>query len=186
MYRFTELVLDYTKEELDAWKQGDKSIIPIWSSIPNEVFNQPNYHFGEYFVLKYFSDRGWFGFVNYAIGEWEPDNKKYYEGRKAIEEKVDPQRLAHFREIRRGFTGGEPDVFIFKVTGEMRFIEVKKGTDRVSEKQLQCLAQIKGILKADIDIVYLKEKTKSYSPRTYELDTENFSGKLIATPGKTA
>ena len=186
MYHIKELVLDYTKEELDAWKQGDKSIIPTWSSIPDEVFNQPNYHFGEYFVLKYFSDQGWFGFVNYAIGEWEPENKKYSEGRQMIEEKVDPKKLAHFSETRRDFTSGEPDVFLFKNTGEMRFIEVKKGTDRVSGKQLQCLAQIKGILEADIAIVYLKEKTKPYSPKTYELDTENFSGKLIEIPGRNS
>lgn len=179
MYLFNELVIDYTIEQLNAWKEGDKSLIPKWIEVPDEVYNQPNYHFGEYFVLRHFSAHGWRGFVNYAIGEWEPDNRKYLRGRKKIEEKIDPSKLSKIRRLRKDDTGGEPDVFLYKDANEILFLEVKKESDKISEEQLICLAQIKGILEADVGAVYLKEKNKAYKPKTYELNIDNYIGRVV-------
>ena len=179
MYRFNERVISYPIEELKAWKKGDKFQIPKWTEVPDEVYSQPHYHFGEYFVLRHFSALGWRGFVNYAIGEWEPGNKKYLKGRKKIEEKIDPLKLSKIRRLRKGINGGEPDVFLYKNANEILFLEVKKESDKISEGQLKCLAQIYGILEADIGVVYLREETKSYRPKTYELDLENYKGRVV-------
>ena len=96
---------------------------------------------------------------------------------KKIEEIVDNKKLAKIRELRSGIVGGEPDVFLYRESGEMLFLEVKKESDRVSEEQLKCLAQIREVLGADVGIVYLKEETRNYSPKTYNLNTEKYTTK---------
>ena len=176
MYHITELVLTYSQNELDLWKSGDKSLVPDWVDLPDVIFNQPNYHFGEYYVLQYFGNAGWRGFVDYGIGTWEPNNPRYFKGRKKIEDIFSYSKLSKIREIRKGLSSGEPDVFLYRKNGETLFIEVKKENDRISREQLVCLGQIKGILESEIGVVYLKEASKAYKAKQYEIDIENYSG----------
>ena len=79
-----ETVIEYRLEDFAAWKRGEKE---LWLSgdVPKDVYNQPPYHFGEYYTLHYFMKARWQGFCFYAIGEWEPGNPKIAEGRKAVE-----------------------------------------------------------------------------------------------------
>ena len=179
MYKFNEIVLTYKSTQLDDWKKGDKSLIPAVIEIPDDVLNQQSYHFGEYFVLNYYMGKGWKGFVDYAIGDWEPNNKKYDNGRKVLEELFSYARLSKIKSIRAGLLSGEPDVFLYKETGETLFLEVKKEQDKIFSEQLVCLAQIKAILKADVGVVYLKEESKTYTPNIYELDLDEHSGRVI-------
>ena len=74
---------------------------------------------------------------------------------------------------------GEPDLFLHHPDGRLLFLEVKKGRDRVSQEQLECLAQIHGILHADVGIVYLAEAGLHYRPKTYDLDLHGFSGNVF-------
>lgn len=163
----TETVLAYEQRELDAWRDGDKSLVPGWLSIPDIVLNQPAYHFGEYFVLRHYSQRGWKGFVHYAIGEWEPGIQRYDKGRAKVEELFAGVRLDKIREVRRGLSSGEPDLFLYNDVGEALFIEVKKQSDRIKPEQLQCLAQIRTILQARVGIVYLREVRSRHTPKVY-------------------
>lgn len=179
LFRFTETVIPYKTAELISWKEGDKSLIPDGNDVPSIVYNQPNYHFGEYYVLKHFRDLGWSGFVDYAIGTWEPNNQKYAEGRRKVEELFGSDQLAEIRSLLNHSGGGEPDVFLFKETGQTNFLEVKKGSDRVSKEQLRCLALIKKIFRAEVGLVYLREAEQTYQPKVYELDLTDYSGRQV-------
>ncbi|WP_411992072.1 VRR-NUC domain-containing protein [Agarivorans sp. DSG3-1] len=166
----SEIVFTYQKSLLEAWKEGDKSWIPDELFVPDEVFNQPHYHFGEYFTLSKFQELGWHGSAYYALGNWEPNNTKYDEGRALIAKYIDPKRLSVLKALREGLLAGEPDLFLYKEDGSVLFVEVKKEKDRLSQAQLDCLSQIKSILNCDIGVVYLSEEEKDYNPKSYELD----------------
>ncbi len=175
--RMTETVIEFCEVDRTAWVK-DKNKLLEGHSPPPDVFNQPTYHFGEYFVLSYFKKAGWSGYRFYALGEWEPNNPKVLKGRKKIEEIFTKQKLEEFRKQRAlsGYAGGkgEPDLFLYMESGPTLFLEVKKGSDKVSSAQLICLAQIKSILEADVGIVYLAKCGQQYKPKTYELDLETF------------
>lgn len=175
-----ETVIEYPGDDLAAWKIGDKKKLLEGHIPPGDVFNQPTYHFGEYFVLNYFMKARWFGYRFYALGEWEPNNPKVLEGRKKIEEIFAKQKLAEFRRQRAlsGCAGGkgEPDLFLYMESGPTLFLEIKKEGDNVAPAQLTCLAQIKSILEADVGIVYLAKYGEQYKAKTYELDLETFVG----------
>jgi hypothetical protein len=145
---------------------------------------QPSYHFGEIFVIDTFNRLyGWKGFRFYALGTWEPDNPKYANSREMIVRLFRPDKLAAFRAARReqdSISGaGEPDVMLFDDTGKTLFLEVKKEKDEIYETQLTCLAQIKGILEADVGVIYLREENQNYTPKKYELDLVNHCGRVI-------
>ena len=171
-----EIVLPYPPALYEAWKAGDKSLIPGWVDVPAIVSNQPSYHFGEYFVLRHYADLGWRGYVHFAIGTWEPSIEKYRSGREKVEDVFGPERLGRIRavssEVRDG--KGEPDVFLYKDTGETLFLEVKKGSDRVAPAQLECLAQIHAVLGADVGVVYLREEGRVRRPKSYALPVEKY------------
>ncbi|CAH8242497.1 hypothetical protein VAE122_50012 [Vibrio aestuarianus] len=59
---------------------------------------------------------------------------------------------------------------LYKDDGTVLFIEVKKESDKLSDTQIICLSQIKSILGCDVAVVYLAEETKTYQPKTHELD----------------
>jgi hypothetical protein len=134
-----EIVIEYRPEDLDIWKRGHKE---PWLNgmVPDEIWNQPEYSFGEYYTLHCFERACWKGFVFYALGEWEPDNRKYAEGRKVIESRLPFDRLFEFRKLRPpSIRSGEPDLFLFMENGPNLFLEVKKDHDPVSSAQLTCL-----------------------------------------------
>lgn len=165
-----ETVLTYPNVLLDAWKEGDKSWIPDSLFVPNDVYNQPNYHFGEYYALAKYLELGWLGTAFYALGDWELNNDKYTQGRAMVVKHIDSIRLAMFKSLRQGLTSGEPDLFLYKDDGSVLFVEVKKQTDRISKSQLICMEQIKSILACDVAVVYLAEENQEYKPKSYELN----------------
>ncbi|MCK7497779.1 MAG: VRR-NUC domain-containing protein [Comamonadaceae bacterium] len=59
---------------------------------------------------------------------------------------------------------GEPDLFLFKESGLFMFVEVKKGADRVGPAQLECIAQIRAILRCPVEIVYATDR-EGYVPK---------------------
>ena len=174
-----ETVIRYRVEDLDAWKQGTKEAW-LQGPLPAHVANQPEYHFGEYYVLSHFKAAYWSGHRFYALGNWEPANEKIAAGRADIERCFSYQRLSAFRQARelsgRSDGKGEPDLFLFMDQGQTLFLEVKKGNDRLSEAQMQCLAQIKAILCAEVGVVYLATFGQNYKPKSFELDLVNHVG----------
>lgn len=169
-FQLEETVITYPKQLLDDWKAGDKSWIPDELFVPDEIYNQTSFHFGEYFTLKTFIDAGWSGTAYYALGDWEPTNAKYDEGRALVAKLINPKRLALLKTLRKGLSSGEPDLMLYKDDGTVLFIEVKKESDKLSDTQIICLSQIKSILGCDVAVVYLAEETKTYQPKTHELD----------------
>jgi hypothetical protein len=175
-YRIQETILFYQTKRLEAWMNGDRSWLWEGLYLPSDVDNQPSYHFGEYYVLDHYCREGWSGTRWYALGEWEPNNPKYVAGREMIASVFNKESLARIRDVRRDINKGEPDIFLYRSDGAARFIEVKKAADRIAPEQLTCMAHIKSILGAEVDIVYLAPEGKTYTPKIYELDLKAFTG----------
>ena len=178
-HTFKEMVLVYRAEQLEAWKAGDKSLMPGEIEHRAIVDNQPAYHFGEAFVLDHFMRLGWLGFADYVLmPQVEPNIARHREGRQALERIADPRRLAALRRERNrsvdGMKGyGEPDLFLYQPTGEIMFVEVKKAGDTIKENQLVCLAQLKEFLSCDAVIVYLQASGKpDHKAKQFTVDLE--------------
>jgi hypothetical protein len=175
-HEFREVVLTYGPEELARWKSGDKWLIPPFAECYPIVKNQPAYHFGEYFTFDHFyRSEGWKGFrffVLNCVGDYE--YARYGPGGRKIEQMVGKQRLEQFRVACEHMFAGEPDLFLYKDSGEMLFLETKKGEDRINETQLRCLAHIRSILGARAEIVYLCEAGEGrHDPRTYWIEIDD-------------
>jgi hypothetical protein len=177
-----EKVLTYKQAELDIWKNGDKNLLPDFVEDRSFLETQPEYGFGEAFVLHYyFKEEGWKGFMSYALGNKNPKSIARQRGQMKIQELISKEKLAQFQALRgdeweTNFGTGEPDLFLYRQPNELVFVEVKKQTDRMTAKQLKCLALIKGVLEISIEIIYLCEETHTHTPRIYVLDLENFEG----------
>ena len=182
LHTVTETVLSYEAADFTEWSSGRRERW-VTGEVPAHVSNQPTYHFGEYFVLADYAKRGWAGHRFYALGDWEPRNPKLVAGRADVARCFPKNLLARFRRARvecgRATGAGEPDLFLFAAHGQTLFLEVKMKSDRVSGAQLECLVQIRGILRSEIGIVYLRETRQSYKPKRYELDLSTFSGKRV-------
>lgn len=177
-----ETIIRYRAEDLADWKVGKKE---AWLSgpLPTHVANQPKYHFGEYYVLSHFKAARWSGHRFYALGTWEPTNEKIAAGRADIAKCFSHERLSAFRQARtqigRSDGKGESDLFLFMDQGQTLFLEVKKGGDRLSEAQLQCMAQIKAILGSEVGVVYLATFGQQYKPKRFELDLTSYVGRRL-------
>ena len=183
-----EEVLKYQLSDLADWKAGKRQQWLQGTAHPH-VANQPNYHFGEYFVIAHYARLGWQGHRFYALGNWEPNSQKLKDGRDALARTFEPCKLAEFRLAREAcgrLDGkGEPDVFLVHPVHGALFLEVKKGRDRTSPEQLECLAQIRGILGANVGVVYLAKAGVPHTPRIYELEF-NRNGDAKSTGRLTA
>jgi hypothetical protein len=61
-HSITERVLEYEPALYEAWKAGDKSLIPSFVRITPDFENQSQHHFGEMFALRwYHNEAGWRG-----------------------------------------------------------------------------------------------------------------------------
>lgn len=123
LHVFDEIVLTYGPDQLAAWKNGDKSLMPAFVEKRDIVTNQPSYWFGEAFVLHHFHrTEEWLGFPDYMLmPEVEPTIARHYRGRTMLEQVAPPLKLRALREERRrsvdGRRGyGEPDLFLYKPT----------------------------------------------------------------------
>lgn len=177
-FTLVETIIEYNLADFEAWKRGDKKKLILDQKVPEDIYNQPNYHFGEYFVLNYFIKARWQGYVYYALSNFEPTNSKYKLGREKISELFPSKQLEKFRTIRAkskyGGSKGEPDLFLYMTNGPKLFLEVKKDQDKVSAAQLECLAQIKGILNAEIGIIRLIKYGSVCKPKEYEITFDTF------------
>ncbi len=61
IFEVTETIFTYPSKLLEEWKNGDKGWVPESLFVPQDVHNQPNYHFGEYYALKKYLEQGWQG-----------------------------------------------------------------------------------------------------------------------------
>lgn len=145
------------------------------------MVRQPSHHFGEFFVLDHFRRQGWLGYRFFVLTVTaDLDHPRYAPGGRQLEKLVPAAKLGAFRKARSfdrkeyAHGKGEPDLFLFKNTGEMLFLEVKKGTDSPDDEQyqLRCLAQIRSILGCAAEIVYLREENQAYSPKTHTVEID--------------
>lgn len=73
----SEKVLNYRRAQLDAWRRGDKSLIPRLIQVHDTFFSQASYHFGEVFVLRHYHEtERWLGLRWYALGAQCPRSTK--------------------------------------------------------------------------------------------------------------
>jgi len=176
LYKLTEIIIEYHPDDLEAWKNDKKDKWLEGRKVPPEVYHQTRYHFGEYFVMNYFEKARWHGYCFYSFSE--SSLAKLQEGQNKIAELFPSDRLIAFRDARSrskySAGKGEPDLFLYMINGPKLFLEVKKESDRVSAAQLECLAQIRGILMAEIGIVYLVKHGHQHTPKTFELDLITF------------
>lgn len=187
--KVSELVLTYAQCELDAWRKGDRSLIPSFVEVDESFANQRAYRFGEMLALGHYHETaGWLGFSAYALGTQYPQSERRKGGRCKVEEIIPRRRLRKLRSMREpsGYTrygGGEPDLFLYKSPGAYKFAEVKKQRDRLSETQLRCIAQIMRVLSCEVDIVYLRERLQKYTPKVYCFDLHSLDGWMAAERG---
>lgn len=170
----TEVVLSYEQAQLDAWKAGDRSVMPPFAEVTPNLANQPDYHFGKMFVLRHHYESGdWKGFAGYALAHQYPNSKRRLAGRLKAAEIIPATKLRRFRALRPGASAlrGEPDLFLYDNDGRFKFVEVKKEGDRLRGTQFRCIAQILATLGCEVEIAYLKEESRrSYESKTYVFD----------------
>ncbi len=188
---FEEMILNYRPDQLTRWKAGERAWLIEGQPERAIMRNQPTYHFGEAFVLHHFFLRGWLGFADYMImPEVEPRIERHRGGREMLARIAPAERLEALRKARRcsaeGAKGiGEPDLFLYKPSGEMMFAEVKKQSDRVKENQLVCLAQIREHPGCEATIVYLREVGgRPRAARRYAIDVDGAG--LVTRPAPPA
>jgi len=178
---FREIVVTYKKAERDAWNAAKgaakRALIPAFHDMHPTALQmydlQPKYHFGEFHVLRHYHSTGdWLGFRFYVLA-YLPDlkNPRFTAGGLQVRKILPREKLEAYIKARgAGRTdGGEPDVFLYKATGEVMFLEGKVGNDPMHPegKQLQSLAQIRSILGCRAEVVRLVEETTNYRPKTY-------------------
>jgi hypothetical protein len=181
---FKEVVLTYKQADREAWNvakgAAKSSLIPAFHEMhPTAVKmidQQPRNHFGEFRTLHhYHSTEGWLGFRFYVLA-YLPDlkNPRFTAGGLQVRKIFPRDKLeAYIRARGAGRTDrGDPDLFLYKATGEAMFLEVKVAQDQLDEdgSQLQSLAQIRSILGCRAEVVHLIEETKRYKPKTYWVD----------------
>jgi len=183
-FEIHERVLPFRARQLEAWKKGNKSIAPPYFAVPPIVRNQPAYHFAETLALRHYYDtEGWQGFSSYALGAQYPNSERRAEGRRKVEKIIPSRALARLRSVRAAMQktyrgAGEPDLFLFKENGLFKFVEVKKGADRMGPAQLECIAQILAILRCRVDIVYATDR-EGRVPKRYRFDLVRHTGERI-------
>ena len=158
----------------------DKSLVPDFVTKTADLDNQPSYHFGEMFALRwYHENQGWLGFRGYALGFQYPGSGKRRAGRQKVEEIIPASKLARMRELRatEAFGSGEPDLFLYKPDGAFMFVDVKKSKDQIGPAQLTCTAQILAVLRCPVEITYLCTPDQEYQPKLYEFDLASLSGR---------
>ena len=179
-HTFAEMVLPFTRAQREHWNQADavgkRVLVPSFHAVHPMVVRQPTYHFGEFFTLRHLHEReGWLGYRFFVLAYLDDfANERYAPGGEQIRKLIPRARLdAYIRARGTGRTdAGDPDLFLYKPTGETMFLEVKVGKDRFHDdgRQLQALGQIREVLGSRAEVVHLVEEGLSYSPKTYWVD----------------
>jgi Holliday junction resolvase-like predicted endonuclease len=136
--KMEEKLFLYKRELETEWNSG--WLKGKWHNEYPELFNeedydiakaQGSYHFGEWAVAKYYYSHGYKVLIENYMSDDHRDKCKIIEGIIKEESKRD---LIHPLGPK-GRRIGEPDLFVYKDDGEYLFVEVKKGSDKVSERQ---------------------------------------------------
>ena len=180
-----EKILYYPKQELINWKKGIKKV-PDFVKNRKSLYTEPEYSFGEIFMLNYYhkpENGNWFGFMEYSLGNKKPGSKARSDGWIKVCEIIPKAKLERFFDISSPYRDvnygtGEPDLFLYKDSGEYMFAEVKKQGDGMRPMQYTCLAQIIVAFECPVGIVYLAEEGHFHAPKTYRLDLDKFAGEI--------
>jgi hypothetical protein len=175
----TERVLLYRQDELDAWKAGDRSMVPDFYPAGLLSRNQLAYGFAEMLTLRHYHDEaGWLGFLHYDLAASYPCQRRRLLGRRRVREIIPQDRLQQLRAVMHQPRGspGQPDLFLYRDVGDFMFVEVKKGSDRLREPQYRSIAQIMAVLGCPVDIVYAREERQRRRPKRYAFDLEAYGG----------
>lgn len=178
IHTIKETVFTYPQRQLDDWIKGEREWLPLSLSTPTVVEQQPNEYFGAYFGLSQYMKQGWLGTAFYALGNWEPDNPLYTEGRILLAQYINPNKLSLFKGLRTGLTSGEPDLFLYKPDGSILFVVVKKENEYLSDAELICLSNIKSVLECDVEVAYLAKEGSRYTPKSYDIKVVQFPNPL--------
>jgi hypothetical protein len=175
----TERVLVYRQDELDAWKAGDRSMVPDFYPAGLLSRNQLAYGFAEMLTLRHYHDEaGWLGFLQYDLAASYPCQRRRLLGRRKVREIIPQDLLQQLRALQHHPRGspGQPDLFLYRDVGDFMFVEVKKGTDTLREPQYRSIAQIMAVLGCPVDIVYAREERQRRRPKRYAFDLEAYGG----------
>jgi hypothetical protein len=169
-----ETVLVYKKTQLKSWRAGDKSLVSEFMTVPLAYVNQPTYHFGEAFALRHYHEAEWKGHSFFSLAR-QADTGAFKQGNDAVERIVPAGDLSRLRTLRAAdpltkHHAGEPDLFLYRETGQFMFAEVKKQSDYLRPSQRRSIEQILAVLGCPVDIVYLRGARQRYTPKTYEFD----------------
>ncbi|AZL84789.1 VRR-NUC domain-containing protein [Aliivibrio salmonicida] len=178
IHTIKETVFTYPQRLQDDWAKGKKEWLPLDLFVPIETDEHSHPYFGEYFALSEYRKQGWLGTAFYALGNWEPNNPMYTEGRVLIAQYIDPNKLSLFKGLRTGLTSGEPDLFLYKPDSSLLFVVVKKENEYLSDAELICLSNIKSVLEYDVEIAYLAEEKNNYKPKSYDIKVVQFPNPL--------
>lgn len=187
LHTFREKSLLFPLDALDAWCGGDKSLLPPSAERIPMHMSQQGYHFSEAFTLRYYHETGgWKGFDHLVLmPHVEPT--LHLAKRRLIERVVPAIPLRKFRAARlktvdgeRG--GGEPDLFLYKDSGEFMFVETKRD-DPIKTSQLVCLAQLHHFLGCPVEIVRLQlDAKKPRAPKTYVVELDDDGALKTTSP----
>jgi hypothetical protein len=136
--------------------------------------------FAEHFTLALYRKGGWDGHRYYALSEPVRDPRAAA-GLAHVRRCFGEESLSALAQERAGMATeiALPSLFLFRSTGEVLFLEVTRGRERVPQAQLQGLAQIRRILGAEVGVVYVKPHGPWYEPRHWELDLAAGCGRLL-------
>ena len=105
-------------------------------------------------------DGGWKGCSSYALGPELPGSQRRRARRAKVEDNsptgAQPSQGASRHGRGEAVRRGHARPILYDDTGRYKFVEVKKGTDRLRPLQLRCLAQIARTLRCEIEVVYLR------------------------------
>ena len=172
-----EDLMPYTDKLLDEWVEGDYSMITsskapqyIEDIIVKKAKARPGTRFfGEAYVARVYgktTKHGWYNSFKWLYAD------KWYK-RESLEPQFEEpffvalikhigwtklrtlQRHARDYVETMDINPQAPDLWLIDNEGAFHFIEVKKGSDRIHEGQLEGLAMIKKYLKAKVSIISL-------------------------------
>lgn len=165
----TKITIYYPAERLREWKLGRLHL--KWyrrdqatfcerdlSNAENQCRLGNGWHFGEWFVARYYLRRGY-----HVL----PEKYLLPSHARALQKATEllSQDGVDFLRRERRFDGSElresprPDLLIFKSNPKVFFfVEVKSGTDRLSSAQKQFFPMIEKHLNCEVRIVHLKAR----------------------------
>lgn len=165
------IVIEYTPEQLEAWKSGPRSDCPegYCKGLPG------SYGFGEYLVGRYWEERGYCWIHHdFSVFGGNRDNM-YLEAQAVLKAALGPERFEAARQVSKAMEPfrvprheafEEPDLLIYKQDmAEVRFAECKRpgNRDQLRPQQGIGLFLLGAVLRCPVDVFLIVEAGK-YTP----------------------